>query len=266
MQRARRMSAIAKVFSKSLERGAIKAAIHVKPMDMATQGFRSSSLNLPLAGVDAVAKVVEAIEMGGRTLLESAGSGVATEPCSEQGSTTQLSHSLSGLICSGWTLNNQGLLMLYRVITASMVMHSGTNSRSGSSRSGSSSSSDFRRFLSSSPSSSSLSSRSPPWQAGADARGADTTSVAALPPPVGTVLSPPAPPPPPLFSSSAHRVRMSDMPPPSGPLPPSVPQALETPLSRIYKPRPTPATAASSTPAGPPPFLPRPPRFQPPQN
>lgn len=263
MQRARRMSAIAKVFSKSLERGAINAAIHVKPMDMATQGSRSSSLNLALAGVDAVAKVVEAIEMGGRTLLESAGSGVATE--SEQGSTTQLSHSLSGLICSGWTLNNHGLLMLYRVITASMAMHSGTNSRSGSSRSGSSSSSDFRRLLSSSPSSSSLSSRSPPWQAGADVRGADTTSVAALPPPVGTVLSPPAHPPPPFFSSSAHRVRMSDMPPPSGPLPPSVPQALETPLSRIYKPRPTPATA-SSTPAGPPPFLPRPPRFQPPQN
>lgn len=262
MQRARRMSAIAKVFSKSLERGAIKTAIHVKPMDLATQDSRStSSLNLALAGVDAVAKVVEAIEMGGRTLLESAGSAVATEPCSVQGSSTQLSHSLSGLICSGWTLNNQGLLMLYRVITASMAMHSGVSSRSGSSRSGSSSSSDFRRLLSSSPSSSSLSSRSPTHvQAGADVRGADTTSVAAFSPPVGTGLSPPAPPPPPFFSSSAHRVRMSDMPPPSGPLPPSVPQALETPLSRIYKPRPTPATASS------PPFLPRPPRFQPPQN
>eukprot|EP00250_Pteridium_aquilinum_P001620 c11810_g3_i1 orf=200-862(+) len=55
-QRARRMSAVAKVFSKSLERGAINAANHVEPMGMATpdvSGMSSplSASNLAFAAV-----------------------------------------------------------------------------------------------------------------------------------------------------------------------------------------------------------------------
>ena len=85
MQRARQMLAIAKVFSKSLERGAINMVNHGQPMDLATQDSRSNPLNLTLVGADAVAKVVKLVETGCCTLHENALLTVAIETSSVQG-------------------------------------------------------------------------------------------------------------------------------------------------------------------------------------
>ncbi|MCO5580897.1 hypothetical protein L7F22_034770 [Adiantum nelumboides] len=287
MLRARRMSAVAKVFTKSLERGAINVSNHVEPSDTAAPMQQISS-NLALASVNAVVKVVDAVETGGRTiLLESAGSAtVGVSPEAHRQGQTHVSVSSdstrSTLMNSGWTLNRLGLLMIFRVISASMAVHSSGSSSSGSSRSGSSSSSNFRRLLSSSSSSSSLSSRSPatPQSHLQGGGSADLTSSALSlqSPSMGTATMPsplPDPPPPPLFSQTTPRVRHSHMPPPSGPPPhitcPSaqIGTAFSDPLGttplRIYRPRPTPAAAVTGGPPLPS-LLPRPPRFQPPPN
>ncbi|KAI5076923.1 hypothetical protein GOP47_0008988 [Adiantum capillus-veneris] len=285
MLRARRMSAVSKVFSKSLARGAISIDNHVESMDTAARGLRISS-NLVLASVDAVAKVVEAVETGGRTLLESAGSAAAGVACEIQKNRQSdvNTFALSNLISAGWTLNKLGLLMIFRVITASMAIHSSGSSSSGSNRSGSSSSSEFRRLLSSSSSSSSLSSKSPATPSHGQGGGTtDVTSCAlTLQPPAAAAAGsamqspPPVPPPPPLFSQNTPRIRHSNMPPPSSPLLPIAGEPSQAGLGfsdatlastpiRIYKPRPTPAASVTGAPPPPPPsFLPRPPRFQPP--
>lgn len=180
IQQARRLSAIAKLFSKTLVKGAINAVSHVE--------------GAGVASVDAVAKVVEAVETAGKSVeTERYGDDTARQ-AAEEGR-------------RGWTLNKLGLSLLYRATAASTAMHSGGGSGCSSS---SSSGSGGLRHLSSSSSTSSkvyahgmpplIAPPSPPRPLPVPPPFA--TSV--MPPP-RAVFTPPRPPPPPFNPSrSAH--------------------------------------------------------------
>ncbi|KAI5064789.1 hypothetical protein GOP47_0019484 [Adiantum capillus-veneris] len=118
MQQARRMSAVAKLFVRSIERGTINASTHVEKVDT-----DAHIEELAIASVDAVAKVVEAVETAGKTLLESAhavGSDILAESeDTHRGSGKEVAESfdvVGNLITSAWTLNKVGLHMLFRTI------------------------------------------------------------------------------------------------------------------------------------------------------
>ncbi|MCO5552193.1 hypothetical protein L7F22_005705 [Adiantum nelumboides] len=118
MQQARRMSAVEKLFARSIERGTINPSTHVKKADT------DIYTDLALASVDAVAKVVEAVETAGKTLLESAqaaGTDWVESTKLVQTGGKQVAEGLDAvgsLLSSAWTLNKVGLRMLFRTIAS----------------------------------------------------------------------------------------------------------------------------------------------------
>ncbi|KAH7365952.1 hypothetical protein KP509_18G056000 [Ceratopteris richardii] len=294
MLRARRVSAITKVFYKSLERGAISVSDHVERVERTISTDKPQS-TLALADVDAITRVLDAVETGGRALRESARSRkIAVELAGLNVQVNVDGANTGGSLRSReWTLNSLGLINLFRIIT--MAMHnSGSTSGSSSGHSSSSRSSGFRGLVSSSSSSppsyssasssssssstsvaSSSSSSSPSMKSPAsqsqvqgNALGDVTTATSSLQQP--PLPSPSLPPVPPFF----HRVGPSKcpcMPPPSAPASraphsasASATDAPSTLQFRIYKPRAITALPATTASFPPPPFHVRPPRFQPP--
>lgn len=117
IQQARRMSAVAKLLSKTLLRGAINANRHVAPLVADLSGsspMTDDFTGMVVASVDAFSKVVEAVETGARSILDL--------PTSES---LFFEHSQqSSLSPNGpWTLNKSGLRLLLRATAASAVIH-----------------------------------------------------------------------------------------------------------------------------------------------
>lgn len=136
MQQARRMSAVAKVMSRTLLKGTISATGHVSRtlgLDVNTPSDETSMRNVAVASVDAFGKVVEAVETAGKSLYgvtRSVGTDIAQERFgSHAGQVLQdgLS-SVGNVINTAWTLNKMGVKMLLRVAAASTAL----NLRSGS--------------------------------------------------------------------------------------------------------------------------------------
>lgn len=117
MQQARRMSAVQKLFARSVERGAINASTHVTVAEAAdtstAAGEQADTSKLAVATVDAVAKVVEAVETAGMTLLDNREYGKEQSKSSAEGI-----DAARNLKTSAWTLNKMGLRMLFRTITS----------------------------------------------------------------------------------------------------------------------------------------------------
>lgn len=130
MQQARRMSAVAKLMSRSLLKGAISAQGHVSKtmptaFDTHTPGpiYSLPDPNSPaVATVDAFGKVVEAVETAGKSLLD------ATQRQHE--SVGQVFHDVAN---TAWTLNKMGVRMLLRMTAASAALNSRTSSSTCSS-------------------------------------------------------------------------------------------------------------------------------------
>lgn len=163
VDQARRMSAVAKLLSRTVLKGAISATGHVANfLGTAISGappvraFMSSDArrDVVVASVDAFAQVVEAVETAGKSLAmvtSSVGTEIVQQKFGEQvGLVAQDGMGAMGnMIDSMWTLNKLGLYMLWRATTASTVLNYGFRS-AGSSRSGSGTSSD-QTMKSSSP-------------------------------------------------------------------------------------------------------------------
>jgi hypothetical protein len=136
MQQARRMSAVAKVVSRTLLKGTISATGHVSRtlgLDVNAPSDEISTRNVAVASVDAFGKVVEAVETAGKSLYgvtRSVGTDIAQERFGSQaGQVLQDGLSLVGnVINTAWTLNKMGVKMLLRVAAASTAL----NLRSGS--------------------------------------------------------------------------------------------------------------------------------------
>lgn len=157
MQQARRMSAVQKLFARSVERGAINASTHVTVAEAAdTSREQADTTKLAVATVDAVAKVVEAVESAGRTLLDSREYG--------QQQSKNSSESIDGagkLHTSAWTLNKMGLRMLFRTI-ANIQTQKKTSHDNRVASTTQETSTDVQMLSSSSETSSSESDRLPP--------------------------------------------------------------------------------------------------------
>eukprot|EP01018_Ginkgo_biloba_P038049 Gb_40006 [translate_table: standard] len=145
IQQARRMSAVAKLLSKTLLRGAINANRHVAGGGRGDSTLSPPFLNsnsqerfmgLAFANVDAFAKVVEAVETAGRSLLEVASS-VGSEfqqqsksmdhsdqqPKSLNQNYNYNNNNNNDSSDCFWTLNKSGLRLLLRATAASAVIH-----------------------------------------------------------------------------------------------------------------------------------------------
>lgn len=157
------MSAVAKLFVRSMETGAINAYTHVKMADAHASRGGQADADLVVASVDAVAKVVEAVETAGKTLLENAQTTstdwILKKYGKEEGKrAVEGLDAVGSLITSAWTLNKMGLRMLFRTIAS---IHSKSNTNSSDSRSLQSMDVSGRLRVSSSGSSSSISSKLP---------------------------------------------------------------------------------------------------------
>lgn len=120
VQRARRMSAVSKLLSKTLLRGAINANRHV--IGQATgASLPPPPPDITLASVDAFTKVVEAVETAGRSLFELADfkSHSKVEPLTCSFPPRQFAAFPDSL----WTLNTCGLRLLLRATAVSAVIH-----------------------------------------------------------------------------------------------------------------------------------------------
>jgi hypothetical protein len=146
MQQARRMSAVAKMMSRTLLKGAISATGHVAGslgLDVnATTTISSSSIpesgganEVAVASVDAFAKVVEAVETAGKSVY-GVTSVVGTDLVQQKfgldaGKVVQDSLGAVGnVINTAWTLNKMGLKMLLQVAAASTALSSRTSQSS----------------------------------------------------------------------------------------------------------------------------------------
>jgi hypothetical protein len=142
MQQARRMSAVAKVMSRSLLKGAISATGHVLGGSLAgldvnaaasvydhittaasddhqhsssssSSGAAAAKASVAVASVDAFAKLVEAVETAGKSVY-GVTSAVRTDLVQHS-----LGAAVGNVINTAWTLNKMGLRMLLQVTAAS---------------------------------------------------------------------------------------------------------------------------------------------------
>lgn len=142
MQQARRMSAVAKVMSRSLLKGAISATGHVLAGSLAgldvnaaasvydhittpasdhrqhsssssSSGAAAAKASVAVASVDAFAKLVEAVETAGKSVY-GVTSAVRTDLVQHS-----LGAAVGNVINTAWTLNKMGLRMLLQVTAAS---------------------------------------------------------------------------------------------------------------------------------------------------
>ncbi len=155
IQRAQRMSAVAKLMSKTLLKGAISVSTHVATgladlnhvhddapasLSGAQLGLQTSSAAAGL--VDAFAKVVEAVETAGKSLY-AATKAVGTNLVQQRfgtdaGQMMQDSFGVVGnAIDTAWTLNKLGLRMLLQATAASTILSTtstGSTAAAGSSK------------------------------------------------------------------------------------------------------------------------------------
>lgn len=141
MQQARRMSAIAKIMSMSVLKGAINASQHVascsfgldvNATDISNMSDHSSSDDVAVASVDAFAKLVEAVETAGNSVY-----GMTSAATAVGGGSGNDAAVVGNVInTSTWTLTQMGLIMLLQVIAASTALntHKRTSTRSFTSR------------------------------------------------------------------------------------------------------------------------------------
>ncbi|CAK9857996.1 unnamed protein product [Sphagnum jensenii] len=141
MQQARRMSAIAKIMSMSVLKGAIDASQHVascsvgldvNATDISNMSDHFSSGDVAVASVDAFAKLVEAVETAGNSVY-----GMTSAATAVGGGSGNNAAVVGNVInTSTWTLNQMGLIMLLQVIAASTALntHKRTSTRSFTSR------------------------------------------------------------------------------------------------------------------------------------
>ncbi|CAM6045078.1 unnamed protein product [Sphagnum compactum] len=137
MQQARRMSAVAKIMSMSVLKGAINASQHVvscsvgldvNATDISNMSDQSSSDDVAVASVDAFAKLVEAVETAGNSVY-----GMTSAATAVGGGSGNDAAVVGNVInTSTWTLNQMGLIMLLQVIAASTALntHKRTSTRS----------------------------------------------------------------------------------------------------------------------------------------
>jgi hypothetical protein len=145
MQQARRMSAVAKVMSRSLLKGAISATGHVLAGSLAgldvnaaasvydhittaapdhhqhsssssSSGAAAAKASVAVASVDAFAKLVEAVETAGKS-VHGVTSAVRTDLVQHS-----LGAAVGNVINTAWTLNKMGLRMLLQVTAASTAI------------------------------------------------------------------------------------------------------------------------------------------------
>ncbi|KAH9570829.1 hypothetical protein CY35_02G062000 [Sphagnum magellanicum] len=145
MQQARRMSAVAKVMSRSLLKGAISATGHVLAGSLAgldvnaaasvydhittaasdhhqhsssssSSGAAAAKASVAVASVDAFAKLVEAVETAGKSVYGMTGA-VSTDLVQHS-----LGAAVGNVINTAWTLNKMGLRMLLQVTAASTAI------------------------------------------------------------------------------------------------------------------------------------------------
>lgn len=145
MQQARRMSAVAKVMSRSLLKGAISATGHVLAGSLAgldvnaaasvydhittaaldhhqhsssssSSGPAAAKASVAVASVDAFAKLVEAVETAGKSVY-GVTSAVRTDLVQHS-----LGAAVGNVINTAWTLNKMGLQMLLQVTAASTAI------------------------------------------------------------------------------------------------------------------------------------------------
>ncbi|CAM6042969.1 unnamed protein product [Sphagnum compactum] len=144
MQQARRMSAVAKVMSRSLLKGAISATGHVLAGSLAgldvnaaasvydhittaasdhhqyssssSSGAAAAKASVAVASVDAFAKLVEAVETAGKSVYGMT-SAVRTDLVQHS-----LGAAVGNVINTAWTLNKMGLRMLLQVTAASTAI------------------------------------------------------------------------------------------------------------------------------------------------
>lgn len=146
MQQARRMSAVAKLMSRTLLKGAISADGHVsKSFGLDVNATASgpiytpqedSARNVAVASVDAFGKVVEAVETAGKSLYDVTqivGTEVVQERFGQQaGQVLQDSMGAVGnVINTAWTLNKMGVKMLLRMTAASTALNTPNTRASG---------------------------------------------------------------------------------------------------------------------------------------
>ncbi|KAJ7516338.1 hypothetical protein O6H91_22G054500 [Diphasiastrum complanatum] len=138
MQQARRMSAVAKLFTRALQKGAILASGHVANYNTLVGTFNSSSSkktfpsaemrDVALANVDVCTKVVEAVETAGRSLFETTSSiesdliGYKQEE-QEREIAKDNFVPVENITNHAWTLNKIGLRMLLRATAASTFLN-----------------------------------------------------------------------------------------------------------------------------------------------
>lgn len=127
MQQARRMSAVAKLMSRTLLKGAISADGHVS-RTLGLDVNPASSSNVAVASVDAFGKVVEAVETAGKSLYDVTqkhGSEIVQERFGP-GAGQVLQEGLGAVgnvINTAWTLNKMGVRMLLRMTAASTALN-----------------------------------------------------------------------------------------------------------------------------------------------
>ena len=138
MQQARRMSAVAKLISRTLLKGAISTEAHVsKTLGLDVNSPSSgpiytpqevdSARNVAVASVDAFGKVVEAVETAGKSLYDATqkvGTDIVQERFGHQaGQVLQDGLGAVGnVINTAWTLNKMGVKMLLRMTAASTAL------------------------------------------------------------------------------------------------------------------------------------------------
>ncbi|KAG0576632.1 hypothetical protein KC19_5G095100 [Ceratodon purpureus] len=146
MQQARRMSAVAKLMSRTLLKGAISATGHVSKslgLDVNASSVGpvygspdDTARNVAVASVDAFGKVVEAVETAGKSLYDvtqRVGTDIVQDRFGHEASqVVQDSFGAVGnVINTAWTLNKMGVKMLLRMTAASTAL----SARSGNAKS-----------------------------------------------------------------------------------------------------------------------------------
>lgn len=142
MQQARRMSAVAKLMSRTLLKGAISATGHVSRslgLDVNAAYGAPDARNVAVASVDAFGKVVEAVETAGKSLFDvtvKAGTNAAQARFGQEaGLVVQDGFGAVGdVVNTAWTLNKMGVRMLLRMTAASTALtrRSGTTKSAAS--------------------------------------------------------------------------------------------------------------------------------------
>jgi hypothetical protein len=142
MQQARRMSAVAKLMSRTLLKGAISATGHVSRslgLDVNAAYGAPDARNVAVASVGAFGKVVEAVETAGKSLFDvtvKAGTNAAQERFGhDAGLVVQDGFGAVGdVVNTAWTLNKMGVRMLLRMTAASTALtrRSGTTKSAAS--------------------------------------------------------------------------------------------------------------------------------------